>query len=116
VGVKEERKQRGELVDVKPALERVLDVGEAVGERERGLLGRRRAGFADVIPEMETGWNFGVSSTANSMVSVTIFSEGLGGITHSFWAMNSLSISFWSVPRTLSRGTPCWSASAMYIA
>ena len=33
----------------KPALERQLDVGETVGQRERQLLGRRRSGLADVV-------------------------------------------------------------------
>jgi len=58
----------------------------------------------------------GVSSTANSTVSVTRSREGSGGITHSFWAMNSLSMSFWKVPRSSSRGIPFRSASATYIA
>ena len=36
---------------------------------------------------------------------------------YSFWAMYSLRMSFWSVPETLrSRSTPCFSATARYIA
>ncbi len=62
------------------------------------------------------GLMFGVSSTANSTVSVTVWSDGSGGMTHSFCAMNSFSMSFWKVPRISSRGTPCWSASATYMA
>jgi hypothetical protein len=49
VGVEEKRQPRRELVDVEPAGERVLDVSEAVLERERELLHRRRARLADVI-------------------------------------------------------------------
>ena len=50
MGVEEERQPRRELVDAEPALERAVDVGEAVGERERELLCRRRARLADVVP------------------------------------------------------------------
>ena len=49
VAVPEEREPRREVVDVEPALEALLDVGEAVGERERQLLRRGRAGLADVV-------------------------------------------------------------------
>ena len=34
------------------------------------------------------------------------------GLIHSFCAMNSLSMSFCSVPRSLSGETPCFSATA----
>ena len=47
--VEEERQPRRERVHVEPALERLLDVGEAVLERERQLLLGRRAGLADVV-------------------------------------------------------------------
>ena len=50
VGVEEERQPRGEGIDRQPRLHRQLDVGEAVGQRERQLLGRRRPRLADVIP------------------------------------------------------------------
>ena len=35
---------------------------------------------------------------------------------YSFWAMNSLRMSFWMVPPSLSREAPCFSARAMYMA
>ena len=35
---------------------------------------------------------------------------------YSFWAMNSLRMSFWSVPVSSARGTPAFSAATMYIA
>ena len=49
VGVEEEAQPRRERVDRQARLQRQLDVGEAVGERERQLLGGRRAGLADVV-------------------------------------------------------------------
>ena len=49
VGVEEEGEPRGEVVDVEAALERPLDVGEAVLEREGELLLGGRAGLADVV-------------------------------------------------------------------
>ena len=49
VGVEEEGQARREVVDVEPALDRPLDVGEAVREREGELLRRGRAGLADVV-------------------------------------------------------------------
>ena len=39
---------------------------------------------------------------------------GRTGEIHSFWAMNSLSMSFCSVPRSLAGETPCFSATATY--
>ena len=50
------------------------------------------------------------------MVSVTRRIEGAGGNRYSFWAMNSLRMSFWVVPSSLARGTPVFSAATMYIA
>ncbi len=47
--VEEEAQARGEVVDVEAALDRLLDVGEAVLERERELLRGGRAGLADVV-------------------------------------------------------------------
>ena len=46
----EEREPLAEPVDVEPGRARGLDVGDRVGDRERDLLHRRRAGLADVIP------------------------------------------------------------------
>jgi len=42
VRVEEEGELRGELVDVEPAIEAVLDVREPVGEGEGEFLNRRR--------------------------------------------------------------------------
>ncbi len=49
VNVKEERHPRHEVVDVEPGGNAPLHVLEAVDERERELLYRRRARFADVV-------------------------------------------------------------------
>ena len=49
VRVEEEGQARREVVDVEAALDAGLDVREPVGERERQLLGRGRAGLADVV-------------------------------------------------------------------
>jgi len=58
----------------------------------------------------------GISRLANSTVSVTRRMEGSGGKMYSFWAMYSLRMSFWRVPASWRRGTPCFSAVAMYMA
>jgi hypothetical protein len=42
--------------------------------------------------------------------------EGSGGKRNSFWATNSLRMSFWVVPSSAVRGTPAFSAATMYIA
>ena len=47
--VEEERQAGRELLDVEPAGQAELHVGEAVGERERQLLRGGRAGLADVV-------------------------------------------------------------------
>ena len=49
VAVEEERQPRREVVDAQAALEGRLDVGHPVGDRERQLLDRGRAGLADVV-------------------------------------------------------------------
>ena len=49
VQVEEEGETRAKLVDVEAARDRRLDVADAVGERERDLLHRRRARLADVV-------------------------------------------------------------------
>ena len=49
LGVEEERQPRREVVDVEAALDGLLDVGQAVLERERQLLRGRRARLADVV-------------------------------------------------------------------
>ncbi len=49
VAVEEERERRRELVDVEATVHRVLDVREPISQRERELLHRGAAGFADVV-------------------------------------------------------------------
>ena len=49
VRVEEEAQPRREVVDVEAAVDRLLDVGEAVLERERELLRGRRSRLADVV-------------------------------------------------------------------
>ena len=49
VCVKEERKAGNELIDVHSAIDPVLDIFDAVTERERKFLERGRTGLADVI-------------------------------------------------------------------
>src|SRR4030065_347363 len=48
--------------------------------------------------------------------SVTRRIDGAGGKRTSFWATNSLRMSFWVVPSSSARGTPAFSAATMYIA
>ena len=52
----------------------------------------------------------------NSIMSTTMRTAGSGGQIHSFWALNSLSMSFWIVPPTALQGTPWRSATARYMA
>src|ERR1700758_5642338 len=65
---------------------------------------------------METGLNLGTCCAQNSMVSTTMRTADSGGEIHSFWAMNSFSMSFCIVPPTFVQDTPCRSASARYMA
>ena len=58
----------------------------------------------------------GSSRVPNSIVSTTSRIDGSGGNRNSFWAMYSLRMSFWVVPSSRARGTPAFSAAAMYIA
>ena len=58
----------------------------------------------------------GISRVPNSIVSITSRMEGSGGKRNSFWAMYSLRMSFWMVPPSAGRGTPRFSAAAMYMA
>src|SRR5580704_9881492 len=67
-------------------------------------------------PEIDTGWNRGISAWQNSMTSVTRRTEGLGGKTYSFWAWYSFSMSFCRVPPSLDLPTPDLAAAATYIA
>ena len=65
---------------------------------------------------METGCQSGISSAQNSTMSVTSRIDGPGGKMNSFWAMYSLRMSVWIVPRSLPRGTCCSSPTTRYIA
>src|ERR1700730_14764776 len=64
---------------------------------------------------MEIVFHFGTSFAQYSIESTTSRIEGAGGKMNSFWAMNSLRMSFWSVPQRVEAGTPCISATAMYM-
>src|SRR4029078_6688137 len=67
-------------------------------------------------PLTEMVFHFGTSVEQNWKMSVISRIDGRGGKMYSFWAMNSLRMSFWSVPPTFSHGVPCFSATARYIA
>ena len=64
---------------------------------------------------MEIGFQRGISREQNSIMSTTSRTAGRGGTIHSFCAMYSLRMSAWSVPPSAERGTPCCSATAMYM-
>src|SRR6266542_5557892 len=61
-------------------------------------------------------FHLGSSRVPNSIVSVTRRIDGSGGKRNSFWATNSLRMSFWVVPSSDVRGKPAFSAATMYIA
>ena len=67
-------------------------------------------------PEIEIVFHLGSSRVPNSIVSVTRRIDWSGGKRYSFCAMNSLRMSFCVVPSSAARGTPRFSAAAMYIA
>ena len=67
-------------------------------------------------PLIETGYQSGISSVQNAIRSPIRRIDGRSGTTHSFWAMNSLRMSAWSVPRSCARGTPARSAATTNIA
>ena len=99
VRVEEERQPRREVVDVEAALDRLLDVGEAVLERERQLLLRRRAGLADVVAgdrDRVPARHPRARSTRPCRRTSRI--AGSIGKHHSFWAMYSFRMSVWIVP------------------
>jgi len=58
----------------------------------------------------------GTNFVPNSTVSLISFTDGSGGHMNVFWAMNSLSMSFWIVPLICESSTPWRSAAAQYIA
>ena len=65
---------------------------------------------------MDTVFHRGMCFVHHSTWSVTSLREGAGGTIHSFWAMNSLNMSFWEVPPTREGSTPCFSATATSMA
>ena len=67
-------------------------------------------------PLIEMVFHFGTRAVQNAIRSVMMRSEGAGGKIHSFCAMYSFRMSFWSVPSRDSSGTPWRSATARYIA
>jgi hypothetical protein len=106
VGVEEEAEPRRERVDRQAGLQRQLDVGEAVGERERQLLGGGRAGLADVVagdrdrvPARHLGGGE-LDRVAHDRI------DWRGGNTNSFWAWYSFKMSFCSVPPSASGARP----------
>lgn len=52
----------------------------------------------------------------HSKVSMTSFTLGSGGKMNSFWAMNSLRMSFWMVPPSFFQSYPFFLATARYMA
>src|SRR5438132_6498841 len=66
-------------------------------------------------PEIETEFHRGTSRVQYSIESTTSRIDGSGGKMNSFWAMNSLRMSFCRVPLTRVNGTPCCSATARYM-
>jgi hypothetical protein len=96
--------------------QRLLDVGDPVGDGEGQLLDRRRAGLADVVAaDADRVPARQLARAPLDRVDEPAI-DGAGGKMYSFWAMNSLRMSFWSVPASNGRGTPRFSAAAMYIA
>jgi len=67
-------------------------------------------------PEIEIVFHLGTFRVPNSTVSLMSFTDGSGGHMRVFWAMNSLSMSFWIVPPIFVRGIPWISAAAQYMA
>jgi hypothetical protein len=58
----------------------------------------------------------GISAAQKVIVSRTSRIDSRGGNTNSFWAWYSFKMSFWSVPPSFARVTPCASALATNIA
>src|SRR5258707_15019890 len=58
----------------------------------------------------------GIKRVPNSIVSVTRRSDGSGGKRNSFFAVYSLRILFFSVPPSVARAKPFFSAFTIYIA
>ena len=58
------------------------------------------------------GLYFGALSLHHSNMSTMSLSAGSGGYTQACCAWYSFRMSFWTVPRSRSKGTPCRSAAA----
>ena len=92
----------GEVVHVHAALHALLDVADAVGEREGQLLDRRRSGLADVVAaDRDRVPLAACASCRTRSCPTTMRTAGRGATIHSFCAMYSLSMSFWMVPAEL---------------
>ena len=63
-------------------------------------------------PATEIALNRGTSSAQNSIVSAMSRSDGRGGQIHVPRLTYSLRMSFWIVPRSFARSTPCFSPTA----
>ena len=63
-------------------------------------------------PLIDTGCQRGIFRLQKSIMSTTMRTAGRGGTIHSFWAMYSFSMSFWTVPPMLFREMPRLSARA----
>ncbi len=61
-------------------------------------------------------FHFGTSAAQNANTSVTSRIDGRGGKMYSFWAMNSLRMSFWMVPDSVRQSADWRSATTRYIA
>src|SRR6476659_3074068 len=61
-------------------------------------------------------FHLGTCSAQYAKMSVMIRIDGRGGKMYSFWAMNSLRMSFWIVPEIVFQSAPCFSATTKYIA
>ena len=97
VGVEEEAQPRGEVVDSHAAGQALVDVVEAVGQGEGQLLHGGRAGLADVVAaDLTPGSTAARAGRRTRSRRATRRTCGSGGKTNSFWAWNSLRMSFWS--------------------
>ena len=63
-------------------------------------------------PATEIALNLGTSAAQNSIVSAMSRSEGRGGQIHVPRLTYSFRMSFWIVPRSWARSTPCCSPTA----
>jgi hypothetical protein len=116
VHVEEERQALGELLDVAAAALQLVDVGQAVGQRVGHLLDRRGAGVAHVRAGDADGIEARRLSLEYRIVSAISRIDGRTGKIQVPRATYSFRMSFWIVPVSLLRGTPCLSATARYIA